>query len=108
MIEEDRGRLHGRPAGAAFLFHANSRLPVVPGAQQVEPDRAAPPFAATGADEVLFIDARKLGHHGRPYPASEFSDEDIERIASTYHAWRGELDAPDYCDVPGFCKICDA
>jgi len=34
----------------------------------------------------------------------ELSDEDISRIADTYHAWRGEMDAGAYADVPGFCK----
>jgi type I restriction enzyme M protein len=34
----------------------------------------------------------------------ELSDEDIERIAGTYHAWRGEEDAGKYEDVKGFCK----
>jgi type I restriction enzyme M protein len=34
----------------------------------------------------------------------ELSDEDIARIANTYHAWRGEKDAGAYTDVPGFCK----
>lgn len=34
----------------------------------------------------------------------ELSDEDIARIAGTYHAWRGEADADDYKDIPGFCK----
>ena len=33
-----------------------------------------------------------------------FSDDDISRIASAYHAWRGEPDAGDYGDEPGFCK----
>ncbi len=28
----------------------------------------------------------------------------MERIARTYHAWRGEADAGAYKDVPGFCK----
>lgn len=68
--------------------------------------------------ETLFIDARKIGtlvdrvHR-------EFSDEDISKIAGTYHAWkldsetllkeadkRGivlELASP-YVDVSGFCK----
>ena len=32
------------------------------------------------------------------------TDEDIARIARTYHAWRGEKDAGEYDDVPGFCK----
>ena len=31
-------------------------------------------------------------------------DEDIKKISSTYHAWRGEKDTGDYEDVPGFCK----
>ena len=36
------------------------------------------------------------------------TDADIDRIADTYHAWRGEEDAiarvGEYEDVPGFCK----
>ena len=54
--------------------------------------------------ETLFIDARKMGtlvdrvHR-------ELKDEDIDRIAGTYHAWRGDPDATAvYADVPGFCK----
>ena len=53
--------------------------------------------------EVLFIDARKLGHMV-DRTRKEFSEEDIARIAGTYHAWRGELGADTYEDVPGFCK----
>ena len=34
----------------------------------------------------------------------ELTDDDIARIAGTYHAWRGEDGAGDYADVPGFCK----
>ena len=34
----------------------------------------------------------------------EFTDEDIARIADTYHAWRGGEGAGAYADVPGFCK----
>lgn len=70
--------------------------------------------------ETLFIDARKLGtlidrvHR-------ELTDDDLERISSTYHAWRNDAGAwrehmenigatvselPDsgYEDEPGFCK----
>ena len=53
--------------------------------------------------ETLFIDARKMGtlidrvHR-------ELSDEDIKKIAGTYHAWRGDKSAGNYADVPGFCK----
>ncbi|WP_243438170.1 type I restriction-modification system subunit M [Fundidesulfovibrio soli] len=53
--------------------------------------------------EVLFIDARKLGHLV-DRTRREFSDEDVERIARAYHAWRGEKEAGEYEDVPGFCK----
>ena len=53
--------------------------------------------------EVLFIDARKLGHLV-DRTRREFSQEDIERVAATYHAWRGEQEAGEYEDVPGFCK----
>ena len=53
--------------------------------------------------EILFIDARKLGRMvDRTH--RELTDEDIARIANTYHAWRtGEID-DGYADVPGFCK----
>jgi type I restriction enzyme M protein len=53
--------------------------------------------------ETLFVDARKMGtlvdrvHR-------ELSDEEIAKIAGTYHAWRGDKSAGDYADVPGFCK----
>jgi type I restriction enzyme M protein len=36
----------------------------------------------------------------------ELTESEIERIASTYHAWRGTTDA-DYNDVPGFCRGSD-
>lgn len=34
----------------------------------------------------------------------ELTDADVERIAGTYHAWRGDKGASQYADVPGFCK----
>ncbi|MEX2554102.1 MAG: class I SAM-dependent DNA methyltransferase [Actinomycetota bacterium] len=53
--------------------------------------------------ELLFIDARKMGRMvDRTH--RELTDEDIARIANTYHAWRGEKEAGAYADVPGFCK----
>ena len=53
--------------------------------------------------EVLFIDARKLGRMvDRTH--RELTDEDITRIADTYHAWRDGEGVGDYADVPGFCK----
>ena len=53
--------------------------------------------------ETLFIDARQLGHMV-DRTRREFSDEDIAKIARTYHAWRGEKGAGKYQDVAGFCK----
>ncbi len=60
--------------------------------------------------ETLFIDARKMGtlidrvHR-------ELTDEDLEKITSTYHAWRGDskINHPkssivNYSDILGFCK----
>jgi type I restriction enzyme M protein len=53
--------------------------------------------------QVLFIDARKLGRMA-DRTHRELTDEEISRIARTYQAWRGEKDAGDYADVPGFCN----
>ena len=50
--------------------------------------------------EILFIDARKVGRMvDRTH--RELTDEDIARIADTYHAWRRNEDR--YTDLPGFC-----
>ncbi len=53
--------------------------------------------------QVLFIDARKLGRMV-DRTRKELTDEDVARIANTYHAWRGEKSAGKYEDVLGFCK----
>jgi type I restriction enzyme M protein len=53
--------------------------------------------------ETLFIDARKLGTMVDRIHR-ELADGDIAGIAGTYHAWRGDRDAGEYVDVPGFCK----
>ena len=53
--------------------------------------------------EILFIDARKLGRMvDRTH--RELTDEDIARIAGTYHAWRSGDEGDGYADVPGFCR----
>ncbi|MGI6496751.1 MAG: type I restriction-modification system subunit M [Kiritimatiellia bacterium] len=53
---------------------------------------------------TLFIDARKLGTMiDRVH--RELTDDDIRKIADTYHAWRGDKQCKaKYGDVPGFCK----
>jgi type I restriction enzyme M protein len=52
---------------------------------------------------VLFLDGRKLGRMVDRIHR-ELTDEEIARIARTYHAWRGEKEAGEYADIPGFCK----
>src|ERR1700757_800920 len=53
--------------------------------------------------ETLFIDARKLGAMvDRVH--RKLADADIAKIVGTYQAWRGDRDAGEYADVPGFCK----
>ena len=53
--------------------------------------------------ETLFIDVRKMGYMADK-THRDFSEEEIARIADTYHVWRGDKEANDYEDVPGFCK----
>ncbi|MDO5681656.1 MAG: class I SAM-dependent DNA methyltransferase [Propionibacteriaceae bacterium] len=76
--------------------------------------------------QVLFIDARSMGHMVTRAERA-FSSADIHKIADTYHAWRGMQRLPlgtvdvtgaddaapadesvvsseQYADVPGFCK----
>ncbi len=85
------------PACLWFLARdkKSSALPASPRAQR-----------GAGRDrrgQVLFIDARKLGRMvDRTH--RELTDEEIQKIANTYHAWRGEPDAGEYQDIPGFCK----
>ncbi|UQN13441.1 class I SAM-dependent DNA methyltransferase [Methylococcus capsulatus] len=62
--------------------------------------------------QVLFIDARRMGVLV-DRTRRELTDEEIQKIADTYHAWRGTLPSPSgrgaggeggYRDIPGFCK----
>jgi type I restriction enzyme M protein len=53
--------------------------------------------------QVLFIDARKMGVLV-DRTRKELTDEDVQKIADTYHAWRGEPKAGNYADIAGFCK----
>ena len=55
--------------------------------------------------QVLFIDARNLGHMVDRAERA-LGDDDIAKIAGTYHAWRGTASAMaaelSYADEPGF------
>jgi len=52
------------------------------------------------SNEILFIDARNLGHLINRR-TRELSQEDIDKITSTYHNWRN-IDG-NYEDIAGFC-----
>lgn len=56
--------------------------------------------------QVLFIDARNLGYMVDRAERA-LSDDDIAKIANTYHAWRGTASAVEarqtYVDEAGFC-----
>ena len=52
------------------------------------------------SNEILFIDARNLGHLINRR-TREFSKEDIQQIAGTYHNWRNPNG--EYEDIAGFC-----
>ena len=62
-------------------------------------------------DEILFIDARNMGHLINRR-TRKFSDEEINKIAQTYHNWRNKFPSTGgvsegrggYEDVKGFCK----
>jgi len=54
-------------------------------------------------NEILFIDARKLGHMV-DRTRKELSDAEIAKITQAYHAWRGEPEAGAYEDQAGFCR----
>ncbi len=59
---------------------------------------------STRKGEVLFIDARKLGTM-ISRAQIEFTDDDIQKIADTFHSWRGDAEVKKtYADVAGFCR----
>ncbi len=82
------------PACLWFLRRNKALLPSVRGKEARGEGRRG---------QVLFIDARSMGRMvDRTH--RELTDEDIRKIADTYHAWRGDEKAGAYADVPGFCK----
>ena len=110
--------------GAYFVFTNNNKQVTASMVDVTAIKMAADEAANKAADakrgfrdrrqQTLFIDARKLGtlidrvHR-------ELTDADLEKITSTYHAWRGDTSALQlklkastapsaYADVPGFCK----
>jgi len=54
--------------------------------------------------EILFIDARNLGFM-KDRVLRDFKNEDIQKIAETFHKWQKEWTEDD--NVPGFCFSAD-
>jgi type I restriction enzyme M protein len=63
-------------------------------------DRANSQQYANRSNEILFIDARNLGHLINRR-TKELSHEDIQQITQTYHNWRNPNGS--YEDIAGFC-----
>lgn len=53
--------------------------------------------------EVLFIDAREI-YIQISRRQNTLTDEQIQKIANTVRAWRGQKEYGEYKDEPGFCK----
>lgn len=53
--------------------------------------------------EILFIDMRQMG---KPFEKKyvRFTDENIRKVADTYHNWQREGHTETYTDMPEFCK----
>jgi type I restriction enzyme M protein len=69
----------------------------------VAKDRSAAGGFRDRRGEVLFIDARSMGHLVTRVQRA-LTDQEIGRIATTYHAWRGESEAGEYSDLAGYCR----
>src|SRR5680860_1019227 len=59
-------------------------------------------------NEILFIDASKMGTMASR-KLRVFTDDDVSRIATTYHNWRTVIasettQSQPYLDIEGFCK----
>ncbi|MEV0623564.1 class I SAM-dependent DNA methyltransferase [Nonomuraea sp. NPDC050404] len=73
-------------------------------------DKSARGGLTDRSGQVLFIDARNMG---TMLDRTEriLTEEDIQNIAGTYHAWRGTASAREagfmYADDPGFCYSAD-
>jgi type I restriction enzyme M protein len=98
------------PAALWFMRRGRTNQPSPSGRGQGEGDGQKSPTFADRSKEILFIDARNLGHLINRR-TKELSHEDIKQITDTYHAWRNQprhckeqSDAEiQYQDIAGFC-----
>jgi len=81
---------------------ANTGIPV--SLWFITPNRKETEHYRGRQDEVLFIDARKLGHLVSR-KQRELASDDVTRIAQAYHSFRSLNPAVPYQDVEGFCRV---
>ncbi len=93
---------------ALWFMRRKTHHPALKGTPPEEGNNGGRNFRDT-SNEILFIDARNLGHLINRRNR-ELSKEDIDLIASTYHNWRNSPplegcpeDGVVYNDIPGFC-----
>ncbi|EGH41302.1 Type I restriction-modification system, M subunit [Pseudomonas syringae pv. pisi str. 1704B] len=67
--------------------------------------RIGPNGKTDRSSQILFIDARKATSGRISRKQVEFTEDDMEGIAQTYHRWRNTVfsDGEGYEDIPGFC-----
>jgi type I restriction enzyme M protein len=91
------------PASLWFIRRNRNRptLKGTPSEEMTHPAlKGTPPEEGNNcSEEILFIDARNLGHLINRR-TRELSKEDIQQIANTYHNWR---EREGYEDISGFC-----
>lgn len=79
------------PASLWFMRRSNNGKNAMPGKDAMH---------CVSTDNILFIDARNLGHLINRRTL-ELSQDDIQQIANTYHQWQNTEGG--YEDIPGFC-----
>jgi type I restriction enzyme M protein len=103
LVEEDRVECMVALPGQLFF---TTQIPACLWILSKNKGRPHRKKAVTGdrSEQILFIDARKLGAM-TDRTHRELTGDDIQLIAETFHAWRGEPDAKRaYEDIAGFCK----
>ena len=109
------------PAALWFMRRGRNNKPSPSGRGQGEGSSEGETHFANRSNEILFIDARNLGHLINRR-TKELSHEDIKQITDTYHNWRNASEPiplqieeaitetglkprfPNiYQDIPGFC-----
>lgn len=99
LVEEDRVECMVALPGQLFT---NTQIPAC--IWFLTKDKSAKDGKRSRQGEILFIDARNLGFM-KDRVLRDFKDEDIQKIAETFHKWQQNWTEDD--NVPGFCFSAD-